>query len=394
MMKAQILVLIVLLALAFGVHYRPTPAVEAVKVSSAKIALVPGPCGDFPGAGCMPTSFSDGYAPTFTSVAPASLPSVINSYDTVVLLQICDIGQYLDDDTWRDPLTDWINAGGKLIIYDSDACGTMTLDYSNFIYPFTTNNPCQCGSSQGTLQDVEDNTLSSTNPADPSYVDLLSIQNNTDAVGDASVMLTQDSHWKGDLKAKNVNGFEGFTHTYAEYGPGLIIYNGLDSDDIGYNANLSKLWELELKQQWDPSNLPGGISVAGNKRLVVFVPGIAQLDQPDQPCKDGTFSNPATDPIWGSLITHAGLLGHVDSLELGTDFRFFSYRGITADGMPEPYSNCDTWRSVFDIAQDFQKQFDVWKTSYDRIDIVAHSLGGVISGYWAGRASAADLAKV
>ncbi len=211
----------------------------------------------------MPTSgFSGGYAPTFTNVPTADLPAVIGNYDTVVLLQICDIGQYLDDDTWRDPLTNWINAGGKLIIYDSDACGTMTLDYSNFIYPFTTNNPCQCGSNQGTLEDVEDNSLSSTDPTSQYYVDLLDIQNNTDAVGDASVMLTQDSHWKGDLKAKNVNNFEGFTHTYAEYGSGLTLYNGLDSDYVSLNAGLMKLWELELKQQWDPSGLPGGVTVS------------------------------------------------------------------------------------------------------------------------------------
>lgn len=239
-------------------------SVEAVVISSSNVALVPGPCGAFSGAGCMPTSgFSGGYAPSFTNVATSNLPNVISNYDTVVLLQICNIGSWLGDSTWRDALDSWIQAGGKLIIYDSDACGTLTLDYSNFVFPFSTNNPCQCGSNLGTLEIVEDNTLSSTDPTSPYYIDVAPIEQNTDAVGDASVMLTQDSHWKGDMKAKNTLGFEGFTHTYGEYGSGLIIYNGLDSDNIGSSSGLQKIWELELKQQWDPSDLPGGVPVAG-----------------------------------------------------------------------------------------------------------------------------------
>jgi len=241
-----------------------TPTVtRATMISSQNVALVPGPCGSSSGAGCMPTTgFSGGYSPTFTNVATANLPSVINNYDTVVLLQVCNIGTWLADQNWRDALHNWINAGHKLIIYDSDACGGMTLDYSEFIYPFTTNNPGQWGSNDGILEDVEENTLSSTDPSSPYYIDILDIQNNTDAVGDASVMLTQDSNWMGDLRATNVYGYVGYTHTYAEYGSGLIIYNGLDSDYIGSHANLAKLWELELKQQWDPSGLPGGVPVS------------------------------------------------------------------------------------------------------------------------------------
>ncbi len=249
-------------------------SVEAVMVSSSNVALVPGPCGAFSGAGCMPTSgFSGGYAPSFTNVATSNLPNVISNYDTVVLLQICNIGSWLGDSTWRDALDSWIQAGGKLIIYDSDACGTLTLDYSNFVFPFSTNNPCQCGSNLGTLEIVEDNTLSSNDPTSPYYIDVAPIEQNTDAVGDASVMLTQDSHWKGDMKAKNTLGFEGFTHTYGEYGSGLIIYNGLDSDNIGSSSGLQKIWELELKQQWDPSDLPGGVPVAGGRK-VLFIQGI------------------------------------------------------------------------------------------------------------------------
>lgn len=211
----------------------------------------------------MPTSgFTGGYAPSFTDVSTANLPNVVTNYDTVVLLQICDIGTYLSNPGWRDPLHNWINAGGKLVIYDSDACGQLTLDYSNFVLPFTTNNPCQCGSNQGTLEIVEDNTLGDRDSTSEYYIDVAPIEQFSDAVGDASVMLTQDSRWKGHMKAQNVLGAQGFTHTYAEYGSGLIIYNGLDSDDIGGSAGLRKIWELELKQQWDPSGLPGGVPVS------------------------------------------------------------------------------------------------------------------------------------
>lgn len=247
----------------FTVVPRSDEVAHATFASSENVALVPGPCGAFGGAGCMPTTgFSGGYSPSFTSVETSTLPSVIAGYDTVVLLQICDIGTYLADASWRDALHNWINAGGKLVIYDSDACGSITLDYSNFIFPFTTNNPCQCGSSQGTLEIVEDNTLGSSASSSSYYIDVLSTQQNTDAVGDASVMLTQDSHWKGHMRAENVLGAQGFTHTYAEHGSGLIIYNGLDSDYVSSDAGLQKLWELELKQQWDPSDLPGSVPVA------------------------------------------------------------------------------------------------------------------------------------
>ena len=52
---------------------------------------------------------------------------------------------------------------------------------------------------------------------------------------------------------------------YAKYpagtDSGLFIYEGLDHDNIGSNANLRKVWVLELQQAYNPSNLPCGVAV-------------------------------------------------------------------------------------------------------------------------------------
>ncbi len=121
-------------------------------------------------------------------------------------------------------------------------------------------------------------------------------------------------------------------------------------------------------------------------RLVVFVPGISQLDRPFEPCSRSTTA--VDTEYWAPLRSHIALLGP------NFKFAYFSYRGIDEAGAPQPYSPCDTWRGLSDIASTFQQEFDVWKERYDRIDLVGHSLGGVVVAYWAGSASDEDLRKV
>jgi hypothetical protein len=226
----------------------PTPTVQICPAGSRNVALVPNASGQFPGAGTLPTSGTEFTGMTFTNLAPADISAArLAAFDTVVLNQICDVNTRLTASQKAD-INNWIAAGRKLIIYDSDACsGANTPDYSWLPYPFSTNNPGQTGSHGGTLTIVEDNTLSSPNPASPYYIDTANIVNTTDAVGDANVMLAKDPNWCGDMQATNVKGYTGWTHTYAPYSQGLMIYNGLDSDDIS-NRWLRKIWFLELCQ--------------------------------------------------------------------------------------------------------------------------------------------------
>jgi hypothetical protein len=117
---------------------------------------------------------------------------------------------------------------------------------------------------------VEENTLSTTNPADSHFIDAADLGDNTDAIGDMNVMVTLDSNWCLDMSGTNVNEVTGPVHAYARFGSvgsvGLIIYNGIDQDDSndgGAGDWLVKIWLQELQQPFNPDNLPCAVPVAG-----------------------------------------------------------------------------------------------------------------------------------
>ncbi|MCL4487334.1 MAG: CAP domain-containing protein [Chloroflexi bacterium] len=192
---------------------------------------------------------------------------VLANYDTVVISQVCDIGAQLSA-SQKVALVNWVNNGGKLIIYDSDVCGSwgygignsFSVDYSWLPYPFVTDNPGGRGSNSGIFAIVSDDPMMSRDPNSPSYVDASAITRDTE-IGDANVMMTRNYAWCGDAQARNVNNQQGFVHAYAFDGRGLIVYNGLDTDDIQYPEML-KIWQHELQQPWDPSgnHLPPGLT--------------------------------------------------------------------------------------------------------------------------------------
>ena len=222
---------------------------------STAIALVPNAGGRSDNGGTLPTSnLTGGYAPIFVNVPVefirdnATDPLVSGGYDTVVLVGICDINNFLSNNQFKSRIENFVFNGGKLIIWDSECQGT---DYSKFIFPFTTSNPGQMGA-VGNLTDVEENILSSKITSSANYINVSYIGGQTDAVGDANVMVTKDPDWCIDMTAKNYYGVTGAVHTYAQYGQGLIIYDGLDKDYL-YNGqvigtatglqNLGKIWD-------------------------------------------------------------------------------------------------------------------------------------------------------
>jgi hypothetical protein len=166
----------------------------------------------------------------------------------------------------------FVSQGGKLIIYDSEC---TPQNYGWLPYPFTTSNPGATGSMTGLLTIVEDNVLSSPVAADTHYINAALMTSQTDAVGDMNVMVTRDANWCLDMSGTNVRNVTGPVHTYARYGAGLIIYNGMDIDFLtGTRApsaatgpgNLSKVWLQELQAPFDPvplAALPCGATVVG-----------------------------------------------------------------------------------------------------------------------------------
>lgn len=260
-----------------------TPDLAAAMARSQTIAIVPDPSGQAGNGGVLPTTgFPDGFAPTFANVLPGDIadgaapdPIVAGAYDTVVLVQLCDIGTYLADTDFKTRIETFVTNGGKLIIWDSECEST---DYSGFVYPFTTSNPGALGAT-GTLTDVEENTLSSTAVGSPSYVNDAAISSDTDAVGDANVSVTRDPNWCVDMTATNALLAAGPVHTYAREGSGLIIYNGLDMDYMGDPldsdptspsgvTHLERIWLLELLQPVNPDNLPCAVRQAGGPASV------------------------------------------------------------------------------------------------------------------------------
>jgi hypothetical protein len=162
-------------------------------------------------------------------------------FDTVVLWATrFNFGETWNNTVFSSRILNFVNNGGKLIIYTSEINSAISENkyaFSNFIYPFTIDSPGRTGSQDGTLTNLKNDTLSSTNPDDASYINLSAITSQTDAVGDLTVMTSYDSHWYIDLFGVNVNNIGGPAHAYAFYGAGLIIFNGIDVDDTTIPRN-------------------------------------------------------------------------------------------------------------------------------------------------------------
>jgi Ca2+-binding RTX toxin-like protein len=209
----------------------------------------------------------------FANLDPASVSTAnLSPFDTVVLNVAsremnCDTATL--SATAKTDLVSFVGGGHKMVIYDSECAAGAGADYSWLPFPFTTNNPGGAGAF-GTLTIVEENLLSTSDSADPHFIDTAYLGSSTDAVGDANVFVTNDPNWCVDMSAANTNGVTGAVHTYAKYptgtDTGLFIYNGLDVDVMGgeTNANgLQKIWLQELQHPTNPSALPCGITVVG-----------------------------------------------------------------------------------------------------------------------------------
>lgn len=244
------------------------PALAAKQHSSA-VAIVEGTGASSVGplqlsgsvAGAEQDSF-DGFA--FTEISQEEVnPATLANYDTVVLNEV--FTNSLTEEQ-KQTLSSFVTSGGKLIIHDAD--GTTGNEYSWLPVPAATGNSCEnCGNLDGEGEVVENNAIVSNDPSSPSYVNVGELPGNSDAVGDANVLLTNDPRWNEDVVAKNQQNVEGAADAYASDG-GLILYNGFDWDYSGSvfpsgTAWLNKLWFDELNLEWDPDSLPHGTPVVG-----------------------------------------------------------------------------------------------------------------------------------
>ncbi len=201
----------------------------------------------------------------FTSVPVSNIDAApttaLKGFDTVVLYEVCDIGSHPKT---LSAINDFLTAGGKVMIYDSDAChGTYlgsnpsgSADYSGFLFPFTTSSPGPLGDS-GSYSVIQASSLTAglTVGLQP-----------YDAVGDANIFTTFNGSWCGSITATNALDTTGYVQAYAETGAGgLAIYNGEDNFDTDSPSNhLAQVFSLSLAQTFAPiTGLPCTVNASG-----------------------------------------------------------------------------------------------------------------------------------
>ena len=266
-MRRQVVtaVAIMVLALAWGIP----AAADAADQASHHVALIPEAQGEeaglLPTFGDVPGEPGDSFEGfSFSKVAPDEIePARLAQFDTVVLNEVPT--QSLST-AQESALATFVTNGGKLIIHDAD--NTENNDYSWLPVPAMSGDGCQnCGNMGGRAEVVENNTLVSNDPSSPYYIDVGELPGNSDAVGDANLLLTTDPRWSADIVGENSVGVSGALDAYASDG-GLILYNGFDTDYMSETfpdgvAWLQKIWYDELAQEWDPDKLPPSPPVVG-----------------------------------------------------------------------------------------------------------------------------------
>jgi outer membrane protein OmpA-like peptidoglycan-associated protein len=227
-------------------------------------------------------TFSRIQAPTFDRAAlPGAEAAIIN--------MLCTPDAYMSKPQ-LDALMQWVHAGHKLLIVDSDGCTSSS--YSFLPYPFTTSNPGAKGAPSDRLIVVESDALGATDKGDANFFDPAQfINHGQNELGDANVVTTQDPHWCGHLFGTNIQHVNGFEQMYAPYGQGLIIYNGFDHDDGG-NPGYHRVRTLELQLPL-PVGMPCSFPVAG-----AFVV---------EPAQEGTFTGGSAQTLPFSMETLANL---------------------------------------------------------------------------------------
>lgn len=220
----------------------------------------------------------------FTVVEPWKVSvGMLQGKDTVALAQICKIKEYVSEG-FKKALVNWVALGNKLIIHDSDDCGTGNLpDYSFLPYKFATSNPGAQGASSDVLIFVEENTIANARAEDPAFLDvdgwLRNRRGSFNELGDSNTIIQYDKQWCGHLFGTNVLRKNGFMEAYAKYGRGLIIYNGFDNDQSN-GAAYRQLVTRELAQPFNPDALQcsarlGDFVITTDQRLKIqpMVPG-------------------------------------------------------------------------------------------------------------------------
>jgi hypothetical protein len=206
---------------------------------------------------------------TLTNVPIASLDAnpatVLNGYDTVLLYEVCTIGTPVNARA-LSAINTFLQNGGKVIILDGDRCSPGNggaPDYSNFAFPFQSNNPGPQGAS-GSYTSIEASTLTAGLASGPQP---------GDAVGDGNILTTRDPAWFEAIGATNVNATAGPIEAYARTASGgLALFEGEDFwYTFGASPHLRQVFDLLLGQEWNPDGLPSTTPIAAVSTHIVVM---------------------------------------------------------------------------------------------------------------------------
>jgi outer membrane protein OmpA-like peptidoglycan-associated protein len=211
-------------------------------VGAGKSVLVIG--SGYPPGASAPVPWFRGYrfVPVF---APLFRTEDLAQADIAVLADTCD-AMHVFSEWQKRAIVDFVAAGGKLLIHDSDAC--IRTDYSFLPYPFDTSAPGRSGTRGRNLFLAESDTLGSDTTDGAHLVDTKAYVDGIQDLGDANIVTTHDPHWCGHLFNTNRLNVNGFVQMYAHFGKGLIVYDGLDADDAAGNSQNQRVLRFELDQ--------------------------------------------------------------------------------------------------------------------------------------------------
>jgi uncharacterized repeat protein (TIGR01451 family) len=204
--------------------------------------------------GCWDETWFPGQ--TFTDIQVADVtPATLAQYDTVFMYATNPNPLSAQQ---KADLLSWVDAGGKLVLCPGeDIAYGPAWDYSWLPEAVTLSTPGAMGA-PGTLTIAEDSVLTQDGSGNP--IDVNDLGFYTDAVGDADVLTVLSSGWCAALIATNYNQVTGPAEMYDLYGNGIIIFNGLDWDYLGFNANLRQA----MKNMFDVDYLSCGVPWDGN----------------------------------------------------------------------------------------------------------------------------------
>lgn len=215
-------------------------------------------------AGVFPTSAitGAGYSVTFKAASTVNSLADLGGADTVVFWEFCTIGSYGNT---QNAIISFLQNGGKLIIWDSDACSSPNYSFLSAVgAQFTISSPGQTGSSGGSLTINENNDFLLGPPA-ITAADLNTLVTSSDAVGDLNVIASSSPSWCATLTGTNIRGGTGFADAYTAPSSltgapsGMIVWDGLDTNFIGYPTPGPIMTQMILNQLahgWGPVGSP------------------------------------------------------------------------------------------------------------------------------------------